>query len=198
MWSHNDNTTKMCIKCKAGEKGRSRLGTVLVILNVSLALFGAILIVVSLSIRYHLKDKIILLHDYTPGILPDFLISIGALLIIFHLFAAKIAADSGDADTSSRFRNILLCYMVTLTVLTIVVMAGGIACLVARPKIISALDVGFLNAMKLYKSNPAVKTMLDRLQSRFMCCGSNSHNDWLNTSWINVDYVNIDDEQVLK
>ncbi|XP_041351120.1 photoreceptor outer segment membrane glycoprotein 2-like [Gigantopelta aegis] len=188
----------MCIRCKTGEEGRSRLGTVLVVFNLSMALFGVILIIVGTCIKSQLQEKIILLHDYSPGILPHFLISIGCLLAVFHVLAAKIATDSGDAETSARFRNILLCYMMTLAVLSVVVMAGGIVCLVARPKIIAALDAGLLNAMKLYQSDPIVKTMIDRLQSRFMCCGSQTYEDWFKTSWVNVDYVNIDDDEVMK
>ncbi|XP_041354625.1 peripherin-2-like [Gigantopelta aegis] len=188
----------MCIKFRVGQRGRARLGIALGVVNGGLAVFGIIVILVAVYIKVEIEKKMILLGNYNKDPIPYFLISLGCLHFFFHGFAAKVGVDSGDPETSSRFKSILLVFIWTLCALSIVTMSLGILCFAHRSKIRHALDLQLPNVMKLYKSDAFAKTSIDRMQSRYKCCGTHNFKEWFKVSWINDDFLDVDSAETMR
>ena len=188
----------MCIKFRVGKRGRARLGIALGVINGGLALFGIIIICVALYIKIEIEKKMILLGNYNKDPIPYFLISLGCLYFFLHGFGAKVGVDSGDPETSYRFKSLLLVFMWTLCALSIVTMAMGILCFAHRLKIRQALDQHLPSVMKVYKSNAYAKTSIDRMQSKFKCCGTYNFKEWFKVSWINDDYLDVDSAETMR
>jgi len=47
-----------------------------------------------------------------------------------------------------------------------------------------------------YIDTPAIKSLIDLVQSTLMCCGNKAYSDWFNIGWIPKAYINLDDPDI--
>ncbi|XP_046571098.1 photoreceptor outer segment membrane glycoprotein 2-like isoform X2 [Haliotis rubra] len=188
----------MCVRFKFSETVRERLGIVTGVLHLLLALFGLTLICFSIYMKVRIESKMLLLENYSSDTLPYFLISVGCLMFVIHSFGTKISFDCASVETRQRFRNVFVCFFVTLCVLSLFVMAAGCMCFAHRGIIQTSLHQGLYTALKMYKSDQGIKAAVDRLQLDFRCCGSKIYSDWFHVSWVSNKYLNTEHENVIK
>ncbi|XP_052766894.1 photoreceptor outer segment membrane glycoprotein 2-like [Mya arenaria] len=178
------------------EIGRNKLAIVSAILCALLALSGLCLICVGLYIQVTINDELILLENYNDGMLPNFLISVGVIMIILNTVTAKFAYDSGFASTSEKYRLAMMPMLVVMFLFIWIILAASIISFAHRSSVEDALHDGIKDAMRRYKNTLPVKKSLDRLQMDVRCCGSRSFKDWFKIGWINMDYVNVKDPKL--
>ncbi|XP_071081312.1 photoreceptor outer segment membrane glycoprotein 2-like [Haliotis cracherodii] len=188
----------MCVRFKFSETVRERISILTGILQLLLALFGLTLICFSIYMKVRIESKMMLLESYSSGTLPYFLISVGCLMFVIHSFGAKISFDCSSVETRGRFRNVFVCFFVTLCVLSLIVMAAGCMCFAHMGIIQDSLHQGLYTALKMYKSDQGIKEAVDRLQLDFRCCASKTYRDWFHVSWISNKYINTEHEDVKK
>lgn len=182
----------MCINWKFAEGGREKLGITIAALCIILATFGISITVVALYIKGHIESKMIVMDRYDPGVVPHLLMAIGSLMFILNGIGAKVAYDCGYEETRGRFSNLLVFFEVILFCFIWIIFSGGIICFSHRGIIEDSLQSGLSSVMRQYKSNPKLKTTMDRLQMEYRCCGSQSYRDWFLTSWIGEEWINIE------
>lgn len=180
------------------EKGRNRLGVLTAILCAVLALAGLCVICVGIYIQLHISDRLILLESYGSGVVPHFLVSVGAIMFLLNGLTVKFAYDCGFANTSEKFRLVLIPILIAMFLFIWVMLAASITTLSMREGIEDALHGGLRDAMKRYKNNLPVKVTIDRMQMISKCCGSRSYKDWFEIGWINTDFVDVKNSLVKK
>lgn len=139
------------------ENARNKLGVIITVLCVILAVAGLCLIFAAIYIQVHINNKLILLESYNDGLLPNFLISVGTLMIIINAITAKFAYDTAFAVTSDKFRLALMPVVVIMFLFIWIVLAASILSFAHKASVNKALHVGLLDAMKRYKKNLKVK-----------------------------------------
>jgi len=178
------------------ESGRNKLGIISALMCAILVLAGLCLIFVGIYIQININDELILLESYNDGLLPNFLMCLGVLMIIINAVTAKFAYDSGFAETSEKYRMAMLPMSVVMFIFIWVILSASITAFAHRASVEDALHNGITDAMKRYKTTVVVKEALDRLQMFSRCCGSRSYKDWFKTGWINLKYVNKSDPKL--
>lgn len=171
------------------ESARNKIGIVCAGLCIGLSFLGLCLIAVGIYIQVRINDQLMLLQDYNDGLLPNFLISVGTLMMILNGVTAKFAYDSGFAETSDKFRLALVPVLVVMFLLSWVILAASLTTYAHRGSVEEALMNGILGAMKRYKNNVNVKSAIDRIQMKSRCCGSRTFKDWFSVGWINPEFV---------
>jgi hypothetical protein len=186
----------MVVSIVLKEKGRNRLGVLTAILSAVLALAGFCIIFVGLYIQLHITDQLILLESYGSGVLPHFIVSVGVIMFLINGATVKFAYDSGFAETSEKFRLVLIPVLIVMFLFIWVILAAAIMTLSMRGDVEDALHAGLKGAMKRYKKNLPVKVTIDKMQMVMRCCGSRSYKDWFEVGWINTEYVDTQDVDV--
>ena len=107
-------------------------------------------------------------NDYTgPGIL---LICVGVFIFITAFFGCMGALKENYCLTMS--------FAVLLSVIFILMIAGGIAAYVLRNDVEDKVVDILLTAEKNYKKETGVTETWDRLQREFTCCGVENYTEW--------------------
>jgi len=171
------------------ERGRNSLAIISAVLCIVLSFLGLCLIVVGIYIQLEVNDQLLLLKGYNDGLLPNFLIAVGALMVIINGVTTKFAYDTGFAETSDKYRLALMPIVVVMVLFSLVVLTASITTYAHRGTVEKALHGGLQGAMKRYKDNLNVKITIDRLQMESKCCGSKSFKDWFEIGWINTKFV---------
>lgn len=179
----------MVLPITFSEKGRNGLGIISTVLSILLSFLGLCLIIVGIYIQVRINDQLLLLKDYNDGLLPNFLISVGTLMLILNTITAKFAYDTGFAETSDKFRLALMPLLVIMALITVVIFSASMTTFGHKGSVEDALHGGLMSAMKRYKKNLHVKLAIDRLQMTSRCCGSKSFKDWFEVSWVSSKFV---------
>lgn len=186
----------MVVAISLSEVARNRIGIIITIICPVLSFAGLCTVGLGIFIQLHINDELILLEGYNSGVLPNFLVGIGAIMLLINGICAKIAYECGFSSAREEFRMAMLPMIVLLLIFSVVVLSASLFSFLARSGVEDALHDGLKDSMKRYKSSLPIKIALDKLQIKSKCCGSRSHKDWFNAGWMNTKYLKTSDPDI--
>ena len=184
-----------CLPITFTEKKRNHVGRGLLVFN----LFSATVVALTfaffvISLKLRLQERQDVLADYSPETFLHFMIATGAVLILYHMIAAKVQYDMGT-NPSTREKWILLTMAFTVShacIIILLIVAIGFTN-ANKVMIQGALPKGIEKAMAIYKDSIRVKTLIDHIQVDNSCCGYRDHRDWFEVQWIPDVVLNVEE-----
>lgn len=170
------------------ERLRWRLSTALGIINFISILFGIILIILGLIVKFRLQNYIHLLGNYDIGLLPNLLLSAGGLATFLHLSAGFLYLFHNHSGNRKKLRKVIYLYLFVGVVVSLVVLSAGLSCYSHLSHLETAFHRGIQQAMQKYVMGKKTKRIIDQLQMEFECCGSTKYTDWFKVDWIPEPY----------
>ena len=107
------------------ERGRWRLAMSITFASGIMVFIGLATIGAGIFTYTRINSYLDLLHNYDGKTLPYMYISVGAILVIFHLIVGKISYDCGHYRTRERWQALVLLTMIILFLFSFVILAAG-------------------------------------------------------------------------
>ncbi|XP_003476257.1 CD63 antigen [Cavia porcellus] len=118
----------------------------------------------------------------TPGsLLPVIIIAVGAFLFL--------VAFIGCCGACKENYCLMITFAIFLTLIMLVELAIAIAGYVFRDKVRAEFNKDFRQQMQNYPKNNGTAAFLDKLQTKFHCCGAANYTDWENIFGMGKDRV---------
>ncbi|KAM9290319.1 photoreceptor outer segment membrane glycoprotein 2 [Cariama cristata] len=190
------------LKVKFTKTKRDKLAQILWILNWVSVLSGIILFSLGLFLKIEIKKRNEVMAKGDVNSVPNMLISVGVIACIINFLGGKICYDCSDANKFSRWKLVMLPYIVCTFCFTFCILVGALMCYTMRNELEESLYLGLRDAIKFYKDTDIpgrcfLKKTVDMLQIRFQCCGNNGFRDWFEIQWVSVRYLNMASKEVL-
>ncbi|KAM9149390.1 photoreceptor outer segment membrane glycoprotein 2 [Pangshura tecta] len=189
-------------KVKFTKTKRDKLAQILWILNWVSVATGVILFSLGLFLKIEIKKRSEVMAKGEINSVPNMLISVGVIACIINFLGGKICYDCSDTTKFSRWRLVMLPYIVCTFCFTFCILVGALMCYTMRNELEESLYLGLRDAIKFYKDTDIpgrcfLKKTIDLLQIGFQCCGNNGFRDWFEIQWISVRYLNMASKEVL-
>uniref|UniRef100_A0A452I7Q0 Peripherin 2 n=1 Tax=Gopherus agassizii TaxID=38772 RepID=A0A452I7Q0_9SAUR len=189
-------------KVKFTKTKRHKLAQILWILNWISVATGVILFSLGLFLKIEIKKRSEVMAKGEINSVPNMLISVGVIACIINFLGGKICYDCSDTTKFSRWRLVMLPYIVCTFCFTFCILVGALTCYTMRNELEESLYLGLRDAIKFYKDTDIpgrcfLKKTIDLLQIGFQCCGNNGFRDWFEIQWISVRYLNMASKEVL-
>uniref|UniRef100_A0A452I7G6 Peripherin 2 n=1 Tax=Gopherus agassizii TaxID=38772 RepID=A0A452I7G6_9SAUR len=183
-------------KVKFTKTKRHKLAQILWILNWISVATGVILFSLGLFLKIEIKKRSEVMAKGEINSVPNMLISVGVIACIINFLGGKICYDCSDTTKFSRWRLVMLPYIVCTFCFTFCILVGALTCYTMRNELEESLYLGLRDAIKFYKDTDIpgrcfLKKTIDLLQIGFQCCGNNGFRDWFEIQWISVRYLNM-------
>uniref|UniRef100_A0A8B9P1H5 Uncharacterized protein n=1 Tax=Apteryx owenii TaxID=8824 RepID=A0A8B9P1H5_APTOW len=158
------------LKVKFTKTKRDKLAQILWILNWVSVLSGIILFSLGLFLKIEIKKHNEVMAKGDINSVPNMLISVGVIACIINFLGSKICYDCSDANKFSRWKLVMLPYIVCTFCFTFCILVGAFMCYAMRNELEESLYLGLRD-----------KTV-DMLQIGFRCCGNNEVLDRLKSN----------------
>lgn len=116
-------------------------------------------------------------------ILTVLLLISGILCLCYSCVAVFLLLKSIKNETSHQTTRILQYHVYSTGALIGILFLIAIFVVIHSYGMHQGLNDGILAAMKVYATDVEKKIMVDKMQIRFQCCGSNSYKDWFSIEW---------------
>lgn len=157
------------------EKGRNSLGMALLLLNLSVALIGFMIIIIASIMGMFFYRQRDMLTDFSYSKLTSFITFSGISLAIFHCFGAKLGFDWGNINTRDHLKKFMLPFQRLLFAPLLLLIILSITTSSVIYQLSKGYEKGFRELMEVYDSDLSKKMEIDLLQVRNKCCGSKSY-----------------------
>ncbi|KFV46233.1 Photoreceptor outer segment membrane glycoprotein 2, partial [Tyto alba] len=190
------------LKVKFTKTKRDKLAQILWVLNWVSVVSGIILFSLGLFLKIEIKKRNEVMARGDVNSVPNMLISVGVIACIINFLGGKICYDCPDANKFSRWKLVMLPYIVCTFCLTFCILVGALMCYTMRSELEESLYLGLRDAIKFYKDTDIpgrcfLKKTVDMLQIGFKCCGNNGFRDWFEIQWVSARYLNMASKEVL-
>lgn len=191
------------LKVKFTKTKRDKLAQILWILNWVSVVSGIILFSLGLFLKIEIKKRNEVMAKGDINSVPNMLISVGVIACIINFLGGKICYDCSDANKFSRWKLVMLPYIVCTFCFTFCILLGALMCYTMRNELEESLYLGLRDAIKFYKDTDIpgrcfLKKTVDLLQIGFRCCGNNGFRDWFEIQWVSPRYLNMASKEVLE
>uniref|UniRef100_A0A8B9P3J9 Uncharacterized protein n=1 Tax=Apteryx owenii TaxID=8824 RepID=A0A8B9P3J9_APTOW len=168
------------LKVKFTKTKRDKLAQILWILNWVSVLSGIILFSLGLFLKIEIKKHNEVMAKGDINSVPNMLISVGVIACIINFLGSKICYDCSDANKFSRWKLVMLPYIVCTFCFTFCILVGDTdipgRCFFLK-KTVDMLQIGFRccgnnEVLDRLKSNIDGKFLVDGVP--FSCCNPNS------------------------
>ncbi|XP_035232113.1 photoreceptor outer segment membrane glycoprotein 2-like [Stegodyphus dumicola] len=174
---------------KIRESGRGCLGITLLLLNLSIAMMGLLLVITGSVIAFLFNQQRDMLKAFNYTKISHFVVFLGLALIAFHLVGAKVCFDCGSFKTRHRVQHFMKIYLILLFVAFFLIIALSIVLSSAIHDLTKGFEKGLKELMEQYDTDKNKKTEIDLMQVKNRCCGSKGYKDWTEISWHADDYI---------
>uniref|UniRef100_H3A6U1 Peripherin 2-like a n=2 Tax=Latimeria chalumnae TaxID=7897 RepID=H3A6U1_LATCH len=189
------------LKVKFTKNKRDKLAQALWILNWISVVTGIILFSLGLFLKIEIKKRNEVMFNGDVDSVPNMLIAVGVIACAINFLGGKICYDCSDTNKFSRWKLVMLPYIICTFFFTFCVLAGAMMCYTMRNELEEALYLGLGEALKFYKDTDTpgrcfLKKTIDVLQIEFQCCGNNGFRDWFEIQWISQRYLDMSSKMV--
>ena len=174
------------------ERGRTKLGNVLLGVTFLLICVGFMFVVISIYISSEITFFKVFLGDYQAARLVQMLGSIGGLMMVICTAGGKLIHACLNPKKRRRYHTFMILYMFCLFILMWAELSVSIMCLVEKEKIRVAFKMGIKSTLEKYRHGAEMKKDVDDMQLEFKCCGESGYRDWFTVKWMHRKYVGVD------
>ncbi|CAL8392190.1 photoreceptor outer segment membrane glycoprotein 2 [Gadus morhua] len=181
---------------------RDQLAKVLWMLNWISVVTGVIIFSLGLFIKVEIQKQRDVMSDQDILYVPHMLIATGLVACCINFLGGKICYDCVDGAKFTRWKLVMLPYIVCTFCFTFCVLVGALLCYSMRSQLEDSLQLGLRGAMRYYKDTDTpgrcyLKRTLDLLQIQFECCGNAGYKDWFAVQWVSNRYLDMTSPRVL-
>uniref|UniRef100_A0A4W3KE97 Peripherin 2-like a n=1 Tax=Callorhinchus milii TaxID=7868 RepID=A0A4W3KE97_CALMI len=189
------------LRVKFTKDKRDRLAQVLWILNWVSVITGVILFSMGLFLKIEIRKRSEVMANREVDSVPHMLIVVGTIACGINFLGGKICYDCSDTNKFSRWKMVMLPYIICTFFFTFCILVGALMCYTMRNELEESLYVGLREAMKFYKDTDTpgrcfLKRTVDQLQIDFHCCGNKGFRDWFEIQWISNRYLDMRSKDV--
>ncbi|CAH8485229.1 unnamed protein product [Schistosoma intercalatum] len=144
----------------------------LVVFNVLVCTCGIVAVVIGSLSQ-------VAINKYSTGVdsnikcLVIFVIALGCFLVVFGFL--------GFFGLVTKNTFCLILYTSLLSTVVLIEIAGGVVAAVLRKDVKAQFQSLIKSSVSEYSKNPDLKKLLDKIQTEFHCCGSESPKDYIST-----------------
>ncbi|CAH8491330.1 unnamed protein product [Schistosoma bovis] len=144
----------------------------LVVFNVLVCTCGIVAVVIGSLSQ-------VAINKYSTGVdsnikcLVIFVIALGCFLVVFGFL--------GFFGLVTKNTFCLILYTSLLSTVVLIEIAGGVVAVVLRKDVKAQFQSLIKSSVSEYSKNPDLKKLLDKIQTEFHCCGSESPKDYIST-----------------
>ncbi|XP_067894498.1 photoreceptor outer segment membrane glycoprotein 2-like [Heterodontus francisci] len=180
---------------------RNKLAQVLWILNWVSVVTGLILIGLGAFLKMEIRKHSEVMASQETESVPNMLITVGAIACGINILGGKICQDCSDTNKFSRWRLVMLPYIICTFFFTFCILVGALMCYTMRNTLEESLYLGLKQAMSFYKDTDTpgrcfLKKIMDELHFELHCCGNNGFRDWFEIQWISTRYLDLNSREV--
>lgn len=127
--------------------------------------------------------KMFTLVGSVQGAVTAKFVSIPALLLIFLSLICLVIGIIGCAGASFENRKVQGVFFCLLFFIFFFELLGFVLCIVYKDELKHNIEINLKSKTKDYGKDNTTTDSVDKLQSKFKCCGFDGPSDWKNTSW---------------
>ncbi|XP_078419470.1 photoreceptor outer segment membrane glycoprotein 2-like [Cetorhinus maximus] len=189
------------LRVKFTKSKRDKLAQMLWILNWVSVMMGLVLISLGIFLKMEIRKRSEMMASQGTDSVPNMLIAVGTIACGINFLGGKICHDCSDNNRFTRWRLVILPYIICTFFFTFCILAGALMCYTMRSTLEESLYLGLKQAMSFYKDTDApgwcfMKTTMDELHFEFRCCGNNGFRDWFEIQWISTRYLDMNSKDV--
>jgi len=164
--------------------GMSCLKYLLFVVNFIVWVCGIVVFGVGIYSRIKAGDWKDLVEDVSVVDAANLLIASGAIVMVIGFV--------GCCGAWKQARPLLVIYIILLTLIFILEIAGGIYAAVKKDDVLKSLEKNFQRLMDTSyeqggKANEGYTESINWFQENVKCCGSTGPDSWSNTTWVNAN-----------
>ncbi|XP_067847060.1 photoreceptor outer segment membrane glycoprotein 2-like isoform X2 [Heptranchias perlo] len=189
------------LRVKFTKGKRDKLAQVLWILNWVSVVMGLILISLGVFLKMEIRKGSEVMASRETDSVPNMLIAVGTIACGINFLGGKICHHCSNANKFSRWKLVMLPYIICTFFFTFCILVGALMCYTMRSTLEESLYLGLKQAMQFYKDTDTpgrcfLKENMDELQIEFRCCGNNGFRDWFEIQWISTRYLDMNSKEV--
>ncbi|XP_062603295.1 peripherin-2-like isoform X2 [Saccostrea cucullata] len=170
------------------EKRRCLIAKIASVLCLVTIPFNFFMLTVAVYIEIAIQDKVSLIEGSRDA-LPAFMIILGLAGLIINILASRVCWVVHDTARRAVWKKFLIPVFVLSLVLFVCTFVASMLCFANIASLRKLFSKGIYVSMKKYATDMPKKSIIDKLQIQYKCCGSEGYTDWFKVKFVSKKYI---------
>ncbi|XP_061174777.1 peripherin-2-like [Saccostrea echinata] len=170
------------------EKTRCLISKVASVMCLVTIPFNLFMLTIAVYIELAVQDKVSLIEGSRDA-LPAYMIILGLVGLIVNILASRVCWVVHDMARRDVWKKFLIPVFFLSFILFVCIFVASMLCFANVASLRKLFSKGIYVSMKKYATDMPKKSIIDKLQIQYECCGSEGYTDWFHVKFVSKKYI---------